>query len=75
MTATKLKEVVEHNRKFLDIPSRVTVNNMVLFTRELLIAEGYKDAAFFCECLFDALEHIDTEEIIKEKIWVKGVHY
>lgn len=69
LNASKLKEVVEKNRKYIKIESRIEMIRMVYFVAELLCAAGYKDASYFVIALTDELEDMDTEEIIKERIW------
>ena len=66
----KKKKVVNRNRKWLNIDSRVALENMIYMTMELLKEAGYEDAAYFTKALYDEIENMDTNEIVKEQIWV-----
>ena len=70
ITAKIIKEVVEKNRKYLDISDRCTMTQMVYFVSDLLTASGYEDSGYFAKALADEIENMDTGEIIKERIWV-----
>lgn len=69
MTARELKEVVNDNRKYLDIPNRGALVQMVYFVSELLDKADFKEAAMQTEELANELDNMDTSEIIKERIW------
>ena len=69
LTAQKLKEVVDKNKRYLEIRNRAEMDQMVYFVADLLKAPGYEDAAYFTKALGDELEDMDVEEIIKAKIW------
>ena len=66
----QLKKVVDKNRKWLKIDSRVALENMIYMTMELLKEAGYEDAAYFTKALYDEIENMDTNELVKEQIWV-----
>ena len=70
MTPKKLKKVVNDWRRTLPIPRRADVTYMTMFVRDLLKEAGYEDAAYFTNALVDELENLDTNEIVKEEIWI-----
>ena len=67
MTPKKLKKVVNDWRRTLPIPRRADVTYMTMFVRDLLKEAGY---AYFTNALVDELENLDTNEIVKEEIWI-----
>lgn len=69
MNAKELKEVVNDNKKYLDIPDRSTMTQMIYFVSELLEKGEFKEAAMQTRELANELDNMDTEEIIKERIW------
>ena len=70
ITASQIKKVVNANRRYLDIPSRSAMDQMVYFVSDLLKEAGYEDAAHYTKMLGDELENMDTSELAKEKIWI-----
>ena len=70
MTSKGLKKVVDNWRRTINIPNRATVTYMTLFVRDLLKEAGYEDAAYFTDTFADELEDMDTNEIVKEQIWI-----
>lgn len=70
ITPKQIKEVVERNRVYLAINSRVEMENMIYMTMDLLKVAGYADAAYFTKALYDEIENMDTNELAKEQIWV-----
>lgn len=69
MNAKELKEVVNDNKKYLDIPDRSTMTQMIYFVSELLEKGEFKETAMQTRELANELDNMDTEEIIKEGIW------
>ena len=69
LTGQKLKEVVDKNRRYLEIRNRAEMVQMVYFVADLLKASGYDDTAYFTKALGDELDDMDTEEIVNAKIW------
>jgi len=70
MTPKKLKKVVNDWRRTLPIPRRADVTYMTMFVRDLLKEAGYEDAAYITNELVNELENMDTNEIVKEEIWI-----
>lgn len=69
INAKQIKKVVDSNRKYLDIPSRSVMTQMIYFVVDLLNEAGYEDAAYFAKALADEVDNMDTEEIVKQQIW------
>lgn len=69
LTAQKLKEVIDKNKRYLKIRNRAEMDQMVYFVADLLKASGYEDAAYFAKALGDELEDMDVKDIIEAKIW------
>lgn len=69
MTAKELNEVVRDNKRYLNIPDRSTMTQIVYFVSELLDKADFKEAAMQTRELANELDNMDTEEIIKERIW------
>lgn len=70
MTIKELKKVVDNWRRTIDIPNRASVTYMTLFVKDLLKEAGYEDASYFADALATELENMDTNEIVKEQIWI-----
>ena len=69
INAKQIKKVVDSNRKYLDIPSRSVMTQMIYFVVDLLNEAGYEDAAYFAKALADEVDNMDTLGIVKERIW------
>lgn len=69
LDAKKLKEIVEKNRKHFDIPNRVAFESMIWMVMELLDANGDVKEAHAVYRLYCQIEDMDTDEIVKERIW------
>ena len=70
ITAKQIKDVVERNRKFIKIDTRVDMENMIWMTMELLKEAGYKDASYFTRALYEEIENMDTDDLVQERIWI-----
>lgn len=85
MKVEQLKEVIEKNRKYIDIDNRVHLEDMVTLVEDLLKAEledlkenepyavvSIRQAAEAIQGvrdLYNSLESMETEEIGKAGIW------
>ena len=70
ITAKQIKKVVDHNRKYLKIDTRVDMESMIYLTMELLKEAGYEDAANSAKALYNEIENMDTDELVQEQIWI-----
>ena len=70
MTSKGLKKVVNEWKRTINIPNRASVTYMTLFVRDLLKEAGYEDTAYFTNALANELEDMDTNELVKERIWI-----
>lgn len=69
LDAKKIKDVVEKNRKYLEITTRVNMENMVMLVADLFKADGNEYMYRQTVALYDKLENMDTDEFVNEHIW------
>lgn len=85
MTAEQLKEVVTKHRKYIDIDSRVRLEDMILLVEDLLREElknlqdnepyatvlirQTAEAIQGVKDLYNTIESMETEDIVKASIW------
>ena len=69
LDAKKIKNVIEKNRKYLEISTRVNMENMVMLVADLFKADGNEDMYSQTVALYDKLENMDTDEFVNEHIW------
>ena len=69
LDAKKIKDVVEKNRNYLEISTRVNMENMVMLVADLFKADGNDDMYKQTIALYDKLENMDTDEFVNEHIW------
>lgn len=85
MKAEQLKKVVENHRKFVDIDSRIELEEMIYIVEDLLKEEikylqehepqatttldETKSAREVIRNLYHDIDDMETEELIKAEIW------
>lgn len=70
ITAKGIKKAVRANERYIDIPSRSYMDNMVYFVADLLKEAGDVETAAKVREFYGELEDMDTVELVKEGIWI-----
>ena len=69
-TAKGIKKAVRANERYIDIPSRSHMDNMVYFVADLLKESGDVETAAKVREFYGKLEDMDTAKLVKERIWI-----
>lgn len=70
ITPKGIKKVVRNNERYVDIPNRATMDNMVYFVADLLKEAGDTETANKVREFYYKLEDMNTPEIAREGIWI-----
>lgn len=85
MTPTQLKKVIENHNRVINIPNRLSVTEMIYLVEDLLVEEikyleekepcatktiaETKRAREIVRDLYHSIDGMDTNELVKERIW------